>query len=239
MPQEFDACMAKDWPGITDKAAFCAWLSHQESGKWPAEKSAFSLRLPIAKFDDQSGIVTGWAALSSANGQPLVDYHDELSMVSELEKTAHRLMMTGGVNKAGEMHNTRVGDIVESMVLSKEKVSALFGLPLDDIKTEGWAVSMKLRDPAAIARVKSGERSEMSIHGMARKIPVGERDGVVVKALVDLDVDEISIVDRGASGNANRYCQEAQHRAHQGFGRSLPVSNQKTIRKGWPYESSR
>jgi multidrug efflux pump subunit AcrB len=91
------------------------------------------------------------------------------------------------------------------MVLSKEKVAALLSIPLDTIKTEGWAVSMKLRDPGAIARVKGGSRSEMSIHGTARKIPVGERNGAVVKALVDLTVDEISIVDQGASGNEDAH----------------------------------
>lgn len=197
--------MAKDWPGITNKKAFCAWLTHEQTGKWPAEKSiesgAFSLRLPVAKYDEQSGVVTGWAALSSADNKPLIDYHDELLLVSELEKAAHGLMLDGGAGKAGEMHETRVGDVVESMVLSKEKVAALLGIESKDVKQEGWAVSMKIRDEGARERVRSGERPELSIYGLAKKIPVGERDGRVVKALVDLSVDEISLVDQGASGN--------------------------------------
>jgi hypothetical protein len=189
--------MAKDWPGITDKAAFCSWLSHEMSAKGLAEKS-FSLRLPIAKYDDQNGIVTGWAALSSANDKPLIDFHNELCLVSELEKAAHSLMLEGGAGKAGEMHAERVGDVVESMVLSKEKALAL---GLGDVKTEGWIVSLKLRDSGAIQRVKDGERNELSIHGMAKRIPVGERDGQPINALIDLSVDEISVVDEGASGN--------------------------------------
>jgi len=137
--------MAKSWPGITNKEAFCAWLTHEQTGSWPAEKNlnseAFSLSLPIAKYDAQRGIVTGWAALSSVNEEPLIDFHDELSLVEELEKAAHGLMIAGGEGKAGEMHADRVGDVVESMVLTKEKAVAL---GLGDVTTEGWAVSMKL-----------------------------------------------------------------------------------------------
>lgn len=202
MPHKFDT---NDWPGITDEAAFVAWLSHGHSGNTPTEKQreSFSLRLPIAKYDDQSGIITGWAALSTANDSLVVDFHDELAMVEELEKAAHKLMLDGGLGKAGEMHGARVGDVVESMVLSKDKIGALLGIDAKDVKAEGWAVSMKLKDEGAKARVQNGERSELSIHGIAKKIPVGEHNGVVIKALTDLEVDEISIVDHGASGNAD------------------------------------
>ena len=194
--------MAKDWPGITNKEAFCAWLTHGQTGKWPSEKSreSFSLSLPVIKYNEDSGEVTGWAALASNNGEPIIDYHDELIMISELEKAAHDLMLTGGAGKAGEMHGKRVGDIVESMVVSKEKMEAL-GYKPAGAATEGWAVTLKLRDEGAKARVKSGELKEMSIHGMSRKIPVGERSGRIIKALIDLGVDEISVVDNGASGN--------------------------------------
>jgi hypothetical protein len=192
--------MAKNWPGITDKAAFCAWLSHQQTGKWPAEKSKFSIKLPVAKFDDQTSTITGWAALSSANGEPVIDFHNDLILVSELEKTAEQLMLEGGAGKAGEMHARRVGDVVESLVLSKEKAQAL---GLGDVGTEGWIVSIKLRDPGARERVKNGQRSELSVHGWCKKIRVGERDGEDIHALMDLTVDEISVVDQGASGNAD------------------------------------
>lgn len=190
--------MPKELPGITNKATFSAWLAGQQSTAQRAE--AFSIRLPIAKYDAEKGIVTGWAALSSADDKPLIDFHDDLLLVSELEKACHGLVLDGGAGKAGEMHAGRVGDIVEAMVMSKEKAAAL---GLGDIKTEGWIVSLKLHDAGAIGRVKSGDRGELSIHGLGKRIPVGDRDGKVVNALVDLSVDEISIVDHGASGNAD------------------------------------
>jgi len=206
VPAIWDDCISRDWPGITDKPAFCAWLTHRETGKWPTEKNlnpeSFSLSLPVAKFDEQQGVVTGWAALSTANDKPLIDYHDELCLVEELEKAAHKLMLTGGANKAGEMHASRVGDIVESMVLSKEKAAALGYAPIQGRpETEGWAVSMKISDEGARDRARNGSRPELSIHGSAKKIPIGKRGDKVIKALVDIDVDEISLVDRGASGN--------------------------------------
>lgn len=198
--------MAKDWPGITNKEAFCAWLTHRQTGKWPSEKSSssesFSLNLPVVKYDESSGQITGWAALSSNDGEPIIDFHDELIMINELEKAAHDLMLTGGAGKAGEMHERRVGDIVESMVVSKEKMEAL-GYKPSGKATEGWAVTLKLRDDMTKSRVKSGELQELSIHGMSHKIPVGERDGRIVKALIGLSVDEISAVDKGASGDEN------------------------------------
>jgi hypothetical protein len=192
--------MAKDWPGVTNKEAFCAWLTHKQTGKWPAEKSSFSLSLPVAKYDESTGKVTGWAALARHGGQPIIDHHGELILIEELEKAAHNLVLDGGAGKAGEMHDRRVGDIVESMIITKERMQALGYEPAGD-HTEGWAVTMQLKDETAKARVKSGELQEMSIYGAAQKIPVGERNGQIVKALFDLGVDEISVVDKGASGN--------------------------------------
>jgi hypothetical protein len=200
VPAEWDKCMAKDWPGVTNKEAFCAWLTHKQTGKWPSEKSAFSLSLPVAKYDEATGKVTGWAALARHDGQPIIDHHGELILIEELEKAAHNLMLDGGTGKAGEMHDRRVGDIVESMIITKERMSALGYEPTGE-HTEGWAVTMQLKDETAKARVKSGELQEMSIHGAAQKIPVGERNGQTVKALFGLGVDEISVVDKGASGN--------------------------------------
>lgn len=192
--------MVRDWPGITDKAAFCAWLTHEQTGQWPAEKdlAKFGVSVPVAKADSDKGLVTGWAALSSAYGKPVVDYHDELIPIDELEKAAHDLMLAGGEGRAGEMHDQRVGDVVESLVLDEAKAKAL---GIDGIDKEGWIVTLKIKDPSAHAKVQVGSLRELSIHGTARKVAVGKRDGRTIHALSSITVDEISLVDRGASGN--------------------------------------
>ncbi len=166
----------------------------------PLQTERVSLRLPIAKFNDQTGEVTGWSALTSdQDGDPVIDWHNEYAPIDELRKAAHDMMLVGGRGRAGEMHDKRVGDVVESMVVDKAKAKALgFG----DGTVEGWAVTLKILDADARERVKSGERPELSIQGSAIKKRVGElEDGTPVRALSKLRVDEISIVDAGASGN--------------------------------------
>lgn len=158
----------------------------------------FNLRLPISKLDSDKGTVTGWAALSTVNDQLIIDHHNEVVPIEELNAAAQALVRDGGEGKAGNMHAFRAGDIVESMVFDKEKAQAL---GLGDGSVEGWAVTMKINDPATIEQVKSGALKEMSIHGLAKKAVVGERDGQVIKALSGMQIDEVSVVDEGASGD--------------------------------------
>ena len=158
----------------------------------------FEFRLPISKVNAEAGTVTGWAAISTHAGTPLIDYHDEYIPVSELLNSAHNLVLDGGKGKAGEMHDERVGDIVESMVFDSEKTKAL---GLGDGTLEGWAVTLKIRDTKSLERVKSGELKELSIHGLAEKTVIGKRNETEIKALSNMIIDEVSLVDEGASGN--------------------------------------
>jgi len=158
----------------------------------------FNFRLPIAKFNEDENTITGWAAISSFEDKHVVDYHDDVILPSELEKAGHALVAAGGQGKAGEMHGQRVGDVVESLVLSKEKAEAL---GLGESKTEGWIVSLQLQDKGAVERYNAGERPELSLHGYGKRVLCGKRNGRDVYSLTELDVDEVSIVDEGASGN--------------------------------------
>jgi len=162
----------------------------------PSAAERFQLRLPVSKLDDESGEVTGWAAISTEpDGTPVIDHHDEHIPVAELRKAAAELVLAGGRGRAGEMHDRRVGDVIESMVFDKAKAKALgFG----DGSLEGWAVTLKLLDAEARERARNGERPELSIYGTAVKKRVGDTP---VRVLSKLKVDEISIVDAGASGN--------------------------------------
>lgn len=165
-----------------------------------SEAEQFNLRLPVKKLDAAEGLFTGWAALSSdKDGTPVIDWQNEYAPVDELRKAAHDLVTEGGRGRAGEMHDKSIGDIVDSMVIDKPTAKALgFG----DGTVEGWAVTLKVLDDAAKDRVSNGSRPELSILGSAIKRRVGERDdGSPIKALSKLKIDEISIVDAGASGN--------------------------------------
>lgn len=158
----------------------------------------FKLNIPIAKTDQDAGTVTGWAALSRVNGQPIIDHQNDVLMLDGLKAAAQKLVTDGGKGKAGEMHERIVGDVVESMVFDSAKAKAL---GLGDGAIEGWAVTLKIHDAEARARIKNGERLELSISGSARTQEIGKRDGLAIKAMYPLDIGEISIVDHGASGN--------------------------------------
>ena len=163
-------------------------------------QKAFSIPLPIKKLDAAAGLVTGWAALSTdENGQPIIDWENHHISVEELTKATHKIMLKGGGNNSKDMHEVLIGDIVEAMVFSKEKTKAL---GLGDSNVEGLAVTLRLHDPKQIAKIRSGARTQLSIHGVAKHIPIGRNaTGNPVYALQDILIDEISIVDAGASGN--------------------------------------
>lgn len=131
----------------------------------------FALTLPIAKrSDDDKRIVTGWAAISRDHaGRPLIDFHDDHIPIKDLEEAAHALMRKGGGSRAGVMHERSVGDIVELMVVDKDKREALgFGAG-----PEGLVVSMKIHDEAVWQQVKAGKLKELSISGKGVRVEVG------------------------------------------------------------------
>lgn len=134
-----------------------------------ADDGRFTARFPIAKRDDDKRVITGWAAISRDHaGRPVIDHQGDHIPVEDLEKAAYELVRAGGSERAGEMHERRVGDIVELMVVDAEKRAALgFG-----DGPEGLVVSMKIHDDAAWSAVKSGELRELSISGVGERIPV-------------------------------------------------------------------
>ena len=188
----FDECISRSWPGVDDKEAFCAAMHRGELGKILSagalkkvsrqikdkefnlrgddeSDDGVDLRFPIAKRDDSTHTITGWAALSrDASGAPVIDYQGDHIPVAELEKATQQLMADGGGGKAGVMHERRIGDITEMMVVTADKRAALgFGEG-----PEGLVVSLKIHDEAAWQRVKSGELKELSISGSGERIPV-------------------------------------------------------------------
>lgn len=128
--------------------------------------------MPIRKVDDEKREIIGWAALvSDDNGDPLLDFQDDLITVESLRKASQDLVTEGGKDRAGEMHKRRVGDIVGAMVLGPDEVKALGFKGVEGGPT-GLAVVMKIHDDMTWARVKSGELSELSISGEGTRTPL-------------------------------------------------------------------
>jgi len=135
-----------------------------------ARDATADIRFEISKALDEQQLVIGWAAVvTKANGEKIVDLQDDVIAIEEIEKAAHRAMSFGGRGKGGEQHvHMGIGDIVESFVVSKERREALGFGP----GPEGWIVALKIHDADVWARVKSGELSELSFRGPARRRPI-------------------------------------------------------------------
>lgn len=126
----------------------------------------------ITKYDESRGLVYGWAnKIALPDGSLVVDSQDDVIEPSELDAAVVEFMLHH--RAVDEMHTEPVvGAIVESIVVTPEKLSAM-GVPADVAKAmpTGWWVGAKV-PPAVMAKVKSGEYAAWSIGGFATKVPV-------------------------------------------------------------------
>lgn len=132
----------------------------------------------ILKISTAERMVFGFANVSVAkNGQIITDLQGDRIAPNELEKGAYNYVLHA--READEMHKgPAIGHLVESMVFTPEKLQALATDPTTkEVDQEGlnvlkrllpprWWVGFKL-EPAAFAKVQSGEYSMFSIAGEA------------------------------------------------------------------------
>jgi len=143
------------------------WAIQQEA-KSKQEKA----RLPVGeatiiKYSEEQRCVTGWASVVEQDGKPVVDHQGDVMSEADLLKSAHNFMADYRVGKA--MHQGgKVGDIVESVVFTKDLQKAL-GIDLGKV---GWLIKVKVSDPAIWKRVKSGELKAFSIGGYGQRVPM-------------------------------------------------------------------
>ena len=124
------------------------------------------MRNEILKIDPDQRLVYGFASVIEENGAPVIDSQGDVISEQELQKAAHGFLTDS--RKAGEMHRKTVGTVVESIVLTKSTQAAL-GVNLGKV---GWFITMKIDDEAVWQRVKKGELSSFSIHGVARRVEI-------------------------------------------------------------------
>lgn len=206
-PLSFDACMARSWPGITDKAAFCAALHRGDLKKRDA-KTDLGFALEIKKLDQEKHIATGWVSVvEDADGNPIIDAEGHLLPITELEKAVHSAFSTdSGKGKGGDLHETQgVIDVLESFVVTAEKRDALgFGKG-----PAGWVASFRVNDENVWDKIKTGERPELSLRGTGRGTLLRKEWTDITKSdtpilIRDIELNKLewfSTVDRGAAGD--------------------------------------
>lgn len=124
----------------------------------------------ITKSKDDEQLVFGWANVAiDANGNYPVDWDGDFTNPAELEKAAYQFVLKYRVT--GENHEGEaVGDLVESVMLTKEKQQAM-GIP-DGVVPEGWWVGFHVPDAEVFKKIKSGEYEMFSVQGSAVRKPV-------------------------------------------------------------------
>ena len=118
-------------------------------------------RFEISKISDEQRIVYGWAYVSEVGDVGVVDFSGQTADICEIQKAAHGFVRDSRVG--GVMHTSLAGEIVESVVFTKELQDAL-GIDLGRV---GWFIGFQVHDEEVWKRVKSGELPAFSIRGTA------------------------------------------------------------------------
>lgn len=126
----------------------------------------------IAKTVPDQMLVFGWGNVAAdADGARIEDLQGDVIPTEELEKAAYDHVLR--FRSTGEKHDPALrhkGRLVESCVFTREKQAAM-GIP-PGILPEGWWVGYKIDDPAAWAKIKSGEYQSFSVGGKGVRTPV-------------------------------------------------------------------
>ena len=132
--------------------------------------------ISISKTDTKKGLVFGWASVMERDGELVIDRdNDIIDDEWELEKSAYAFVASCRIG--GDNHVRKgVSHLVESMVITKEKIEAL-GLPEDT--QIGWWTGWQITDPDVMDDMASGKYTGFSVHGKGRRTPIEKGDETV------------------------------------------------------------
>lgn len=124
------------------------------------------------KLDVDKRLVYGWAYIAKdAQSQPIVDNQGD-TILSEDELTTAVASFIEDSRQAADMHITpNVGHLVESMVITHEKLKAL-GIAdpqQQNLPALAWWVGYKITDDATWTKIKDGARPMFSIGGFSKQ----------------------------------------------------------------------
>lgn len=136
--------------------------------------------MQILKVDEDKRMVFGFFSVTKIDGEYLFDLQDDAITTEVLEKAVYEYVLDA--RDAGEMHvKTGVGQLVESFMITKEKVDVILktltdqGIPaVMDLGVEGWFGGFYISDDDVWDKVKKGEYPMFSIGGSGQRIPVEE-----------------------------------------------------------------
>lgn len=144
--------------------------------KKAAERVPWEVRGTFTKFEGETKAF-GWAYVAEEGGRPVGrDHSGELATIEEVEKAAYPYVLKhrrgGDMHKDAAVEEGTVSTLIESMVVTQEKIDAMFPeLPEETRKSmkKGWWVGFEYHDRDVYSKVRSGEYADFSIGGSAMK----------------------------------------------------------------------
>mgnify|MGYP002623290051 FL=1 len=124
----------------------------------------------VIKFDQDQQLVFGWAnIIKDADGEVYVDSQgDFIDDIGQLEKAAYDYVLHS--RNGAEMHiNQNVARVVESFVVTPDKLEALGLVSKTDSVPAGWWIGFKVDDESFLEKVKDGSYSGLSVHGKGQR----------------------------------------------------------------------
>lgn len=142
------------------------------NGKWVKKAETFfstDATFELKKVDEDQRLVFGWFSVVEVDGEAVVDREGDVISPEELEKAAYNFVLKARI--AGEVHMRKgVGDLVESIMFTKEKQEAL-GI---DLGMVGWWGGFKVSDDTVWKAVQAGDYAMFSIGGTGTRVPMEE-----------------------------------------------------------------
>ena len=125
----------------------------------------FKLSAPNG-IDSERQLVFGWASVVvEKDGTAVIDAHGHLIEPIELEDAVYQFVRCGGMMGGVEHEYMYAGVIIESMVFTAEKMTAL-GIPAGTLP-QGWWIGMYIYDKELFDMIKNGTFKMFSIAGKA------------------------------------------------------------------------
>lgn len=166
--QRGNVTMTKEIIKSVDEDALAKFLASDKAASIIKEviENSEKEMMSIKKIDEDERLVFGWFSVVEKDGKLIKDSQDDYIEPAQLEKAAYSYVLDARL--AGDSHIRKgVGQLVESIVLTKEKQDAL-GIDLGFV---GWWGGFHINDNEVWDKIKKGVYPMFSIGGTGQRVP--------------------------------------------------------------------
>ena len=134
-----------------------------------------------SRVHEPQRLIFGYANVTvQEDGTVPFDFQGDMISTAELESAAYNYVLAHGVANQEHEYGTECGFLVESFMITKEKMQAM-GIP-EGLIPEGWWVGFYIPDPDVYKKVLDGTYNMFSIEGYATRVPANDVNGSDIAA---------------------------------------------------------